>query len=327
LLAFAVLFFHVFSYTSYAPWLDNIGPTGVNLFFAISGYLIFQSLTRHQSIRSFAMDRVLRIYPVFLVIHLLVFVIGPVVDYKWFANISVAGYAAHFLSNLLFLPGIFDLPMAQVVAWTLSYEAAFYVVMSLTFLFMRQKGNARFMLIIPSMMAVSVVYFHPDALFFAVGIAVSLYKDKLKIVGNHPFSFLNGLIFLILTYFTYSVHNVFVSLFFGFLFFITIANEQGLTSRLLRTKIMIFLGNISYSLYLWHTLVMLPLKSIVQRLSPAINNEFLTDALFSFAAICISIFVSYFSYLLLERKLTGFIKDKMKRKRTSNKSVPDAVHG
>src|SRR6185503_6263585 len=95
------------------------------------GYVIFGALCREPSMARFLIKRGQRIYPTFLVPHLLWFTLGPALGVGWLAQTDTLGWLAHFLSNLIFLPGVFDLPIAQGVAWTLSYEVTFYLVATL----------------------------------------------------------------------------------------------------------------------------------------------------------------------------------------------------
>ncbi|TMA30879.1 MAG: phosphoadenylyl-sulfate reductase, partial [Deltaproteobacteria bacterium] len=61
--------------------ISGLGRFGVLMFFMISGYLIVQSLVRSDSIPQFLKHRVWRIYPVFIVLHLTTFSLGPWSDY------------------------------------------------------------------------------------------------------------------------------------------------------------------------------------------------------------------------------------------------------
>ncbi len=73
-------------------WLQsviNVGGHGVELFFMISGFLIPASLVRHGSPPRFFFDRILRIMPVFVVLHLALFTVGPIVAYKFFRGIDL----------------------------------------------------------------------------------------------------------------------------------------------------------------------------------------------------------------------------------------------
>lgn len=138
LLALAVVLYHGYTgmttshYLKEIPFaqIEYVGPFAVNIFFIISGYLILQSLIRSGNVRRFILHRVLRIYPVFLVIHLFIFTVGPIIHYEWLADLTLTEYILHFVSNLFMLPGIFDLPAAQIVAWSLSFEFAYYIVIS-----------------------------------------------------------------------------------------------------------------------------------------------------------------------------------------------------
>src|SRR5690606_9931933 len=94
---------------------------GVDIFFMISGYLITQSLIRHDNVKSFLMDRVIRIYPAYLPILALLFILGPLVGLAYFHAVeSVADWASLLVANVLFLPGVFPIEPALLVAWTLS---------------------------------------------------------------------------------------------------------------------------------------------------------------------------------------------------------------
>lgn len=73
LAALSVFVFHtIFQIQFTAPFPFALEATlgslrsGVQLFFMISGYLITGSIIRHANVRAFLLDRVARIYPVFL---------------------------------------------------------------------------------------------------------------------------------------------------------------------------------------------------------------------------------------------------------------------
>src|SRR5258708_33978043 len=97
----------------------------------ISGFLFPASLVRHGSISKFFFDRVLRIMPVFVVLHLALFTVGPIVGYKFFRGIDIGHYLEFFFANLFFLQHGLGLPIAQQNAWTLTYEWAFYIWVAL----------------------------------------------------------------------------------------------------------------------------------------------------------------------------------------------------
>lgn len=123
--------------TEVGHFFSAVGPFGVDIFFVISGFIMFYTLrNRDYTPREFVLRRVFRIVPVY-----------------WFmtlARVTVAPFAAsygpsHFdwdfsslALSLLFIPhqnpsgiGIFPL---LTVGWTLNYEMFFYVWLSLMLL-------------------------------------------------------------------------------------------------------------------------------------------------------------------------------------------------
>ena len=102
------------------------GHAGVDLFFSLSGYLVYGMAMRHMgSVVAFIRRRLRRIYPAFigaLSVYLVLFAIFPG-RAKW----PQSGRLLYVLENLLLLPGVFDLEPAVTVAWSLSYELLFYL--------------------------------------------------------------------------------------------------------------------------------------------------------------------------------------------------------
>jgi exopolysaccharide production protein ExoZ len=104
----------------------NYGNLGVELFFVLSGYLIYGALLRRPSFGRFMARRVRRIYPAFLVafgIALALSLTTPA------ASKIPAGSdgALYIVENLMLLPGLFAIEPLMSVAWSLSYEMFFYL--------------------------------------------------------------------------------------------------------------------------------------------------------------------------------------------------------
>ncbi|TDH61483.1 acyltransferase [Dankookia rubra] len=110
--------------------LQTLGHAGVDLFFVLSGYLIYRMLLgRARPYLPFLARRVQRLYPAFLVVLALQLGIA-------LASVSGGGLppgagdrAWLLLANLLLLPGLFTITPIVIVAWSLSYEMAFYLAM------------------------------------------------------------------------------------------------------------------------------------------------------------------------------------------------------
>jgi exopolysaccharide production protein ExoZ len=113
-------------------FLGVIGNTGVDLFFVMSGYLIYGALIRREvSYGKFTRRRVERIYPTFLAVLFLYLILSALfpAENKIHGGFLHAGL--YVLANLFLLPGIFAIKPIVTVAWSLSYEFLFYLTVPL----------------------------------------------------------------------------------------------------------------------------------------------------------------------------------------------------
>lgn len=327
LLALSVVIYHIYGSAilegylpevtkeSFLYWINYAGPISVNLFFVISGLLITQSLLNKRTLREFALNRFLRIYPVFITIHIIIFAVGPIIGYKWMAGIGIVDYVTSFITNAMLLPGIFPLPIAQIVAWSLSYELFFYIIVGLVwFVYRNEKFHALSKIALYALvisLGTVIVIYHRDFLFFAVGVLLFLCQNELRKrwKPNKVFYF-NGVLILILMYASYHIFTVPIVavLLLSFLLFISIMMEYGLLSSVLRSGLMSYLGKISYSLYMWHTMVMFPLKVIVPKVSSMIGSSSLSFTIYAVLSLILSIVVSHLSFKYIEQWVTSRLR-------------------
>lgn len=111
----------------------NIGNYGVELFFVLSGFLIYGILLRRRPpFFSFMARRARRLYPAFMA----ALVFGVCVD-PWRPHPKIPhdllSASAYIFENIAFLPGLFPIDPLFSVNWSLSYEWWFYV--TATFIF------------------------------------------------------------------------------------------------------------------------------------------------------------------------------------------------
>jgi len=122
------------------PWLtantnklaevtSSIGILGVDLFFVLSGFLIYGSIMGRSKFHflPYAARRIQRIYPTFLAllaIYLVLSLIAPDQS-KLPQGLSQASF--YFVQNILLLPGMFPIQPIITVAWSLSFELFFYL--------------------------------------------------------------------------------------------------------------------------------------------------------------------------------------------------------
>ncbi len=304
-------------------WILDNGQYSVELFFMISGFLTTASLIRNNNIYRFVLNRCIRIYPVFLCLHVLVFTVGPFINYKFLADTSFWDWFFHFFTNVIFLPGIFQLPRAQVVAWYLSYEALFYLVAALS-CFISIRLSRYYAIVFIVCISIPIMYLYPRTSFFLIGVIV-LYKGEDFV---RKFRILNfPLIWLFIFFFAWNLPGPngteltnkwvwsnpyppgLIALFAGFLAFTFIVNAEGFFSKVLCNRFFQFFGNISYSFYLFHTLLMFVVRGSINKLvvSGAIGQHIaiIIFAIISFILACI---VSLISYRLIEQGLSRKLK-------------------
>lgn len=285
------------------PWLEatvNMGGHGVELFFMISGFLIPASLMRHRSVGKFFLDRALRILPVFVILHLILFTAGPLVGYKFFKGIDLPTYLKLFLVNLAFLPDALGLPIGQQNAWTLSYEWAFYILFALVFVTVVRRKN--WLLAAPFiLLGLAGIAFRPIAAFFLVGLLFSLVRLRIRVVG-WP-GLLAGIVCGAAMYVSIEYVHPLVGLLPGALLFgMVLAPDSGVAVAL-SGKFLQFLGKISYSLYLVHPFALFPLQVIGVKLAAHGVNLWLLWAGFAGLGLIAALIAGTVSYELIEVRL------------------------
>lgn len=149
------LVFGVHFGTLSAPWqragidsafwstLHSVGNAGVDLFFVLSGYLIYGHLMRRPPpFLAYIGRRAQRIYPAFLAVFVVYVALAVAIPGtgKLPADDSLWLYLA---ANLLLLPGLFPMDPLITVAWSLSYEMFFYIVMPLLIVAMGLRRASR----------------------------------------------------------------------------------------------------------------------------------------------------------------------------------------
>ncbi len=130
--AFAVLIQHACEkvFPSFAYFTTNyfqFGVFGVTLFFLCSGFVIPVSLEKTHSLKEFWINRIFRLYPLYLVSMIVTLILV----------VSAKGQLPSFtdlLANLTMLQKFLGRPSILHLYWTLSLEMAFYIMVSLVFL-------------------------------------------------------------------------------------------------------------------------------------------------------------------------------------------------
>ena len=111
------------------------GHFGVNLFFIISGFVIFMTLERSRTAGDFLVSRFSRLYPTYWFSLAITFAVTHALGLP---GKLVSGSTA--LANLPMFHGLFHVPHVDGVYWTLEVELLFYGWMLLLFLLRKLDG-------------------------------------------------------------------------------------------------------------------------------------------------------------------------------------------
>ncbi len=112
----------------------SLGWLGVELFFMISGFVIFMTLHNCRSIKEFALRRALRLYPPLILCALITFTLAPRIDPGW-PPISLGSVFA----SLLLIPPLGHTLWVDQAYWSLQVEAVFYVWIGVLFFTARDR--------------------------------------------------------------------------------------------------------------------------------------------------------------------------------------------
>jgi peptidoglycan/LPS O-acetylase OafA/YrhL len=114
------------SFVNFTTHYFQFGVFGVTLFFLCSGFVIPVSLEKTHSLKKFWINRVFRLYPLYLLSMITTMVL--MVGHRPLPSFT------DILANLTMLQKFLGRPSILHLYWTLSLEMAFYIMVSLIFL-------------------------------------------------------------------------------------------------------------------------------------------------------------------------------------------------
>ena len=274
------LVFLVHYSTLIEPWITGIavpvskvvhgfGHLGVDLFFVLSGFLIYGTIIDRDrfDVAGYTRRRVKRIYPTFLCVLALYLVLSVVFPNESKFPDGVVPALTYLVQNLLLLPGIFDIEPIITVAWSLSYEAFYYIVIPIVIigLGMRRWPRPRrlaFWSVVLVVGLVALPYFGGPVrlMMFIAGIIV---YDLFR--GGYFKPHRGGTLALVIGLAIFGLGGVqpihyptafgAVAVLFGLLCLVAF-DARSRTGRWLSWTPLRWLGNMSYSYYLIHGLTL-----------------------------------------------------------------------
>jgi len=315
---------------AFSSTAGNFGHAGVDLFFVLSGFLIYGIvIEKHPKYRIFIWRRALRLYPVFLAVLSLYLGLSLLFPAESKLPHSISEKLVYVGGNLLMLPGMTRIPAMITVAWSLSYEWFFYLTLPLLVgvLGLRRWSSWQrvgFFLFLPA--AYCVLWSlglvgEIRLILFAAGIVLWELVDRQvsRRLSSWMEYFVTGafLINLLAIGLNGAQHgetDVILSRvphFYAPSLFLTLVPFclyamffNGFLQRLFSWDYLRWLGNISYSYYLIHGLALHGVKLLVNRMFPSTPGSGLFDLLLLGGSLSFSIFCAAILYLFVEKPLS-----------------------
>lgn len=282
----------------------NFGTYGVWLFFAISGFVILPSAMRY-SLGEFAARRFMRIYPMFFAFSFLFIVLNLITQHMPELNDPIT-----ILAALTFTNNFIGTEQLTPNAWSLNYEVMFYALTALILAF-GVKSRRPLLLMVVCALAFSYLLWKPGTLFFIAGVLIRIALDR-GIMPNLTLArVLEPLAAIALIYATsltdLSFHRAdmahpitWIAILATAVYFYLAVLPGSLTGRLLSHNVFQFLGTVSFSLYLLHPYIYLPMRMIFVRFELFTDNIALSMALFYVAVSIPTLIATWFVHKTLE---------------------------
>lgn len=265
--ALMVVFFHYTFWRPQAKLGFNLGTTGVELFFMISGFVIFMSLLHVKNSKEFIINRVSRLYPAYWASVTFTFMALSFYRHSGFPKENILQYAG----NMTMFQYYLNIPDMDDSYWTMIIEMIFYILMLAAFRFKKLNHITTAGLVLVVLVSVMGCFFydttwvkellkwvpllHYLSLFLAGIIFYRIYTNQSKWLLNYSLLIV-CLIAQMLTFtysgrfgsaITYTEYKVMLCVYF--LVFTLFVNGK---LKFLVSKVTLFFGSISFALYLVH---------------------------------------------------------------------------
>lgn len=312
-----VLITHVFQHlgVSMPGGYFLAGAYGVDLFFIISGFLIYLTTRENDSWKSFGIKRFFRIYPLYW-FSFFVFSAFYILQQDFTLN------SIQIIQNIIMIPWNDELTTRSLlvnVAWSTVYEVYFYVVFTILLILKFNKKAIIPLLLLLFVVAkaitvlnlfelnnsgifrfISSVAGRTHIIPFIIGILIAMmYQNKniTVIIKKHQrlgrimFIGLN-IIYLGITISQYAQYKsyLFSTIIFTLWLYVDYLFEINYETK--SSKIMSLIGDISYSIYLLHILVILFIIDVLNQ-----NNVYVALV----GSIATTLGLSYITYRFLEK--------------------------
>lgn len=298
------------------------GGLGVDLFFAISGFVIFATTLRDFSLREYLMKRCIRIIPIYWA---LTFVMAALILATPGLFSGTIFTFDHFIRSLLFIPTYTPSRVNEITpllppGWTLNYEMFFYASFGLLLVLFR---NRLLLLVALTVLfgslvvagsflkndaAIAVTYTSSRLFEFLAGVFAAyllLYWPRLPMRPVVAWTLMAGgwALLVHVGFFEGSVASLIAGI-FAVVFAAAALDRAGTGGSYPFFKL---LGDASYSIYLIHIFVLGALKQVLLRFAAA-SDSLIQTVMFISAAIVLSACAGVLMYLYFEVPVLGFLR-------------------
>jgi exopolysaccharide production protein ExoZ len=309
---------------SLIPENFNFGGFGVDIFFVISGFIMWVTTENGRlSSKDFWIRRIKRIVPLYWVFTSMLVVVGFAIPWALQSTVVTVPTA---VMSYLFIPHYYsNVVLGSQVApllgtgWTLNYEMFFYLIFGIT-IFPLFSAN-RLLLITLFLVGLvfagqfidnkgpfGIVYTNQLLLEFLFGIYLGRSREKIEVFPNGVGVALIVSAFLMMLILFYCCAFLPRIIIFGIPATLLIAGgisiEKGLKARPVVTAL--FLGDASYSLYLSHLFALQPFLILARW-------EKIPWLLSAVSAIGFAFFLGTIVYLFCERPITNALSARRPR--------------
>lgn len=262
--------------------LNNFGAVSVSFFFLITGYLFFSKVQKGNILwRQLYLSRVRRIAPLYLFVF--IFIISVTLYFRPLTLENLPEFFKWLRRWLLFHGSSFEgFPSNVVISgvnWTLTYEWGFYFSLPIWYVLWHRRLFLKWYMVLPlSLLVVLYIWKRTDHhiyLLFLLALPSVYFKEKIrKILDRRTILFDIIQIILLILVVVFSDGYTVIQMIGTAILFSFIANGYSY-GEVLNTKGLRKLGEISYSIYLIHGIVLYVLRCYMNNAKIQIGiNEF-----------------------------------------------------